>query len=733
MPTVTFYPAVDGGLRRYTGSETWQQAHDATSATDVYDAAANTACVASYPSLGLMTRGFFSFDTSSLPDTAVVTSATLTITGAAALTGSAGSVELVASTQASNTALVANDYDNVGTTAYATGIALTSWNASGTNVFTLNSTGRSAINLTGHTLLALRHSSDINNSSPGSDNVVPAYFSEQGGTGSDPVLSITYLGGASSDTWAWSDTTLPPAAAARTGGTQRTIFSSGGTLHYQFPTMVKMASGRQLVLARKSTTGHATHDGVAVSSYSDDDGATWSSAVVETTLQAGQDDYRGGNMQVFASGRVGHVFFTADDSPVKNRGWYSYSDNDGGTWSTPVQIDTAAVDEGAFVASDLVELPSGRLVVIGFGRATYASSEWFGLTVYSDDGGATWSDLGTLAAYATYGYNVVEPQIERFETGELFATFHTEDGLPTNFYRTHSTDGGATWAAATLVTATSYNRQGIVATSDKRGVVIAYSGDLYSFRYIESSDYGSTFASSVEIAADPGSGERYITWAMPTILGGTGLQQNVGFVYSWENGSQTTGSVYFKQFSGLDGTFIYPRGSSDAWAWSDVASQTFMRNRTTADSWAWSDAAVTGAATADSWAWSDSVARVYTQTRTTPYPFAGIHETWNWSEAATGGVAQGRAASDGWAWSDVASRGGAVPSKTTSDVWTWSESASGSLGPVVDTWSWADFAAVTTSISGVAGQTGTSITSLLGAEVVMDGVVDASLTFTAVV
>lgn len=193
MPTDTFYPAVDAAVRRYTGSETWQQAHDASSSTDVFDTNASTSLVASYASLGLVTRSLLSFDTSSIPDDAIVTGATITLTGAGSVTGSNGTVDLVASTQASGTAVVAADYSRVGTTLLANQIALGSWNGSGANVFTLNAAGIAALNLSGYTKFAVRHSSDRLNSSPGSDNAVPAYFSEQTGTGSDPVLSVTYV------------------------------------------------------------------------------------------------------------------------------------------------------------------------------------------------------------------------------------------------------------------------------------------------------------------------------------------------------------------------------------------------------------------------------------------------------------------------------------------------------------------------------------------------------------
>ncbi len=189
----TFYPAADVALRRYTGTETWQQAHDAASASDVYSTNASTSVVASYSSLGLVTRSILAFDTSSIPDDAVVTGGTITITGAGSVTGSNGTVDLVAATPTSPTSIVASDFSKLGTTLLANQISLGSWNGSGSNVFTLNAAGIAALVLNGYSVFGLRHSSDRGNSSPGSDNAVPAYFSEQTGTASDPVLVVTWV------------------------------------------------------------------------------------------------------------------------------------------------------------------------------------------------------------------------------------------------------------------------------------------------------------------------------------------------------------------------------------------------------------------------------------------------------------------------------------------------------------------------------------------------------------
>jgi len=113
-----------------------------------------------------MTRGFWPFDTSSLPDDATVTVATLSLyVNSFNNAVDADSVCVVQSTQASNTALALADYDQVGTTDGGN-LSYASLATGQYNVITLNATGRGWISLTGYTKLATRNLNDLNNQAP---------------------------------------------------------------------------------------------------------------------------------------------------------------------------------------------------------------------------------------------------------------------------------------------------------------------------------------------------------------------------------------------------------------------------------------------------------------------------------------------------------------------------------------------------------------------------------------
>lgn len=122
------------------------------------------------PNVNNITRGIFLFDTSALPDGDAISSATLSLYGttpqgpASGDTTQGSSVCIVASTPASNTALVAADYSQVGTTDLATRIGFSSWNSAGYNDFALNSSGIANISKTGVSKFAGRVNHDLDSS-----------------------------------------------------------------------------------------------------------------------------------------------------------------------------------------------------------------------------------------------------------------------------------------------------------------------------------------------------------------------------------------------------------------------------------------------------------------------------------------------------------------------------------------------------------------------------------------
>jgi hypothetical protein len=109
-----------------------------------------------------LTRGIQLFDTSTLPANATIIAATLTIPPVAINNTSLDSntLELVSSNPADNTTLITSDYSSLGSTSFGS-ISQASLSTSTKNVFTLNSSGLTNINIGGISKFGFRLGWDL--------------------------------------------------------------------------------------------------------------------------------------------------------------------------------------------------------------------------------------------------------------------------------------------------------------------------------------------------------------------------------------------------------------------------------------------------------------------------------------------------------------------------------------------------------------------------------------------
>lgn len=204
--TSTFYPDPDAETTTVDGTfdkrecTPFSDCRDATSSTNAEDNASENypAKIHTYANKYYVGRGIFLFDTSALGSSATLSSATfsLYITTTQAEHGTGG-VALVASTPASNTSLTTDDYDQLGSTRFATDLNTSTISTGAYNTWTLNSSGLAAINKIGVTKLGVRMADDLDNTPP---SVTPglklegivSFMAEQSGTSQDPKLTVTY-------------------------------------------------------------------------------------------------------------------------------------------------------------------------------------------------------------------------------------------------------------------------------------------------------------------------------------------------------------------------------------------------------------------------------------------------------------------------------------------------------------------------------------------------------------
>lgn len=213
--TLTVYPdassgwtTVDGNVERSWVNQTfWNIRSGAGTGADVSgtddDVAALRASTTSNQ-FQRLARGIYTFDTSPLTASAVISATVFGSYGWDLVTSLWASfeVDIVGSTPASNNNLVSADYGQLGSTVFAS-IARASLNAvnwwgwGGYNNFTLDSNGIANVSLTGISRFGSRLNWDTDNSFWGSwssnaSSYYNSYLADQTGTTNDPKLVITY-------------------------------------------------------------------------------------------------------------------------------------------------------------------------------------------------------------------------------------------------------------------------------------------------------------------------------------------------------------------------------------------------------------------------------------------------------------------------------------------------------------------------------------------------------------
>ena len=209
--TTTVYPdadpettSVDGRALRNVASETFATIR-AGAGNDSSDVAVDTnsaylSASGTTDQYAILIRGIFLFDTSSIPDTDSIDSATFSVWGTSKTNGFTtidNTLHLCASTPASNTAIVNADYGQLGTTSFG---SVTFANFDGTNTVytnvTVNATGLSDISKTGITKFGVRTGTDITNTAPTWVSAAILTFqmihADTAGTTSDPKLVVVH-------------------------------------------------------------------------------------------------------------------------------------------------------------------------------------------------------------------------------------------------------------------------------------------------------------------------------------------------------------------------------------------------------------------------------------------------------------------------------------------------------------------------------------------------------------
>jgi len=196
IDTNTYYSSTADGYVRYFNAETWDEAHDAETGTEVSTITQkNDWMIAANYTLKdetyYINRTFFYFDTSDLPDAATITAAVMSLYRYSNAGGDESDVCAMKGTQADT--LAEEDFDSFSGSAY--GYADWTGGVDRYIGITFNAQGRSDINKTGVTKICCREYSHDYLDVPHTDDGLydnGCYFADQAGTTYDPKLEIDY-------------------------------------------------------------------------------------------------------------------------------------------------------------------------------------------------------------------------------------------------------------------------------------------------------------------------------------------------------------------------------------------------------------------------------------------------------------------------------------------------------------------------------------------------------------
>jgi sialidase-1 len=247
--------------------------------------------------------------------------------------------------------------------------------------------------------------------------------------------------------------------------------------------------------------------------YRGDGGRTWSLRDVQVLRNEGLQNVMSVSLLRLGEDEIG-LFYLRKNSSTDCRMYLRRSADEAHTWS---EAEPCIPDEGYFVVNNdrVVRLRSGRLVVPAARHAsagTAFTARAVAVCYLSDDGGRTWRrSASELEGPPESKSGLQEPLVAELKDGRLLMLARTDLGCA---YRSHSSDGGETWAPAEAtgllspLSPASVERipstgDLLIVWNDHRSVDPALKGRRTPLSVALSKDEGETWGPSKTLAGDP--------------------------------------------------------------------------------------------------------------------------------------------------------------------------------------------------------------------------------------
>lgn len=244
-------------------------------------------------------------------------------------------------------------------------------------------------------------------------------------------------------------------------GEDRVVAGAAGYLQYRHqPSCVISEVSGDILCAHRAGTSHSSETDQIVITRSNDLGITWSDRRTEVTAFADNVNFQEIAALGQSNGRMWLIGSDVNNTPLPatRRCWTSYSDDDGATWSVKSfnipgpgsNFTTCGGGMGPYLADN------GDMVFAGYWNDTAQTRYTSGIFRSTDDG-VTWAVTATLAGLSgTTQYE--EPNCNRLRGTSTHVCLMRIDNEPQpctgaacgQIVVVRSTDDGATWSSPTL-------------------------------------------------------------------------------------------------------------------------------------------------------------------------------------------------------------------------------------------------------------------------------------------
>lgn len=220
-----------------------------------------------------------------------------------------------------------------------------------------------------------------------------------------------------------------------------------------WPCSVRLANGDILVGYTSTVAHHSSNEADGVVKRSTDNGATWGSEIV---VMSHVPFGKGVNLYGLGQSSTGRVFAVLwdDNAPFAGGGtaYICYSDDNGETWSAPIDVTAAAGMTGqAFGCGRVLDIGGTLLATIeGVNSGQTFPDNDRTVVIQSVDDGLTWTLRATVASPAIYpGRFYAEPSLFKPTSGSRLYCFMRTGSNEGDQYVSYSDDDGLTWSAPT--------------------------------------------------------------------------------------------------------------------------------------------------------------------------------------------------------------------------------------------------------------------------------------------